>query len=127
MAPNAIVVSNWTVSISNDLDLLICRGSTNDTSPHNPQQGRAGIACNIVHIVRVYYVYSQYVKHVSYEGKTFLAFGIVIIVFIIIAMILIGTILGLALKRRRKLHIQSPTDSSNIYSRTNNYVQQRYH
>ena len=36
---NAIVVSNWTVSISNDLDSLICRGSTNDTSPHNPQQG----------------------------------------------------------------------------------------
>ena len=39
----AKVVSKWTVSISNGVDSLICGVSTNNTSPDDPQQDRAGI------------------------------------------------------------------------------------
>ena len=62
------------------------------------------------------------------KGGIFLAFGISVIVVLIIAMILIGMIICLANKRKRKLLIRprAPTDSSNIYSHTNNYIQQRY-
>ena len=48
---NTIVVSNWTVSVSNDLDSPICRGSTNDTSPYNPKQDEAGILLINLHAI----------------------------------------------------------------------------
>ena len=55
---------------------------------------------------------------------TFVGIGIIIVLAAV--MILIGMILGLVHKRKRKLHLRSPIDSSNIYSHTNNYIQQRY-
>ena len=62
------------------------------------------------------------------KGSIFLGFGISITTVFIVVTILIGMILGLVLKKKRKLHVQPQTDltSSNIYSHTKNYIQQRY-
>ena len=62
------------------------------------------------------------------KGGIILGFGISITVAFIVVTILIGMTLGLVLKKKRKLHVQPQTDltSSNIYSHTSNYIQQRY-
>ncbi len=73
-----------------------------------------------------YRIIHTYVKHIGSVILTFAGIGIILV--LIVVMVLIGMILGLVYKRKRKLriHVQSPLDSSNIYSHTNNYIQQRY-
>ena len=74
--------------------------------------------------ILIYYNYTICNYYIGTILLTFAGLGIVIVLATV--MILIGITLGLVHKRKRKLHLQSPIDSSNIYSHTNNYIQQRY-